>query len=453
MKEKKKIVREMTYAVIAVYSDYDGVLNVSIEELIGIGQQQTDSKIIPLNELASFIDNIYFSCSLINYKQYQEKQHTEIDSKALCFVDNLLDNFIINHLLANQEYSPQMRDIFLYHLFRAELLKAIKYPKISYRKFCTKEHINQERKENRRLLSLPLNTSDMIDHTELCHFRKTLNFSQIINILVYILHFFYRSGLLEGSVLHGVDLIKIANDNRISLYTVEIGDKKIHVYNDIDCDSGTHRNKPNKSSYVISYRMQTLAAINSLTGHIFPLISLLSPANHHDSLYLKPLVGLAQPIMDIEIKLITTDQAYCDKDGSLLVKTGVLLITQVSSKTLLPDNVNPETLSVTCDDFSEIPMIRLGLTDEDHEYICDANAGEYHRMVRCTQSRIIPFNNGHFQRMSIDSKLAEQAIDLRKNSERTLNRIKKRECLENTHVRGQHALVELQHFKLFKEAA
>ena len=438
--EKKKIVKEIADAVIAEYRDYDEELNVPIEELIGIEQQQTDSKIIPLNEMASLIDNFYFSCGLINFKKYKKKPHPEIVSEELCFVDNLLDNNIINHLLANKGYSPQMRDLFPYHLFRAELLKAIKYPEISYRKFCTKEYMGQERKENRRFLGLPLNTTDIIDHTELCHFRRSLSFSQLVNILVYILHFFYRSGLLEDCVLHGVDSTEIANDNRIPLYSVKVADKNIRVYSDIDCDCGKRRNKRDKSSYVIGYRMHTLTAINPSTGHSFPLVSLLGPANHHDSLYLKPLVALAQA-MGIEMKLITADEAYHDKDGSLLSETGVHLITPVSSNVLFPENVDPETLSVTCDDFCEISMIRQGLMDEGHEYKCGADAGECPRAMRCLQARIIPFDNGHFQRIPVDSELAEQAIDMRKNCERPFNLMKKREGLEDARVRGQHALV------------
>jgi hypothetical protein len=38
------------------------------------------------------------------------------------------------------------------------------------------------------------------------------------------------------------------------------------------------------------------------------LVSLIGAANHHDSLFLKPLIKLAQA-MGIDIKLITADQA------------------------------------------------------------------------------------------------------------------------------------------------
>lgn len=72
-----------------------------------------------------------------------------------------------------------------------------------------------------------------------------------------------------------------------------------------------------------------------------PLISLLGPANHHDNLFLRPLVELAQA-MGIEMKLITADEAY--DYGSILADTGVHLITPVSKSTDLPEDVEPEVL-------------------------------------------------------------------------------------------------------------
>ena len=44
-------------------------------------------------------------------------------------------------------------------------------------------------------------------------------------------------------VVHGVDSTEIANDNRFPLYTLDTGDKKVRIYNEIDCDYGARRNK------------------------------------------------------------------------------------------------------------------------------------------------------------------------------------------------------------------
>jgi len=64
---------------------------------------------------------------------------------------------------------------------------------------------------------------------------------QQVNVLIYILHFFHRSGLLQDSVIHGIDSTEIACDSKMPLYVVEVGDKKVRIYNDIDCDCGVTR--------------------------------------------------------------------------------------------------------------------------------------------------------------------------------------------------------------------
>jgi len=103
-------------------------------------------------------------------------------------------------------------------------------------------------------MGLPLHTKKIIDHTELSHFRTTLTFSQLTNLLVYILCKCYQSGLLDGCTLHAVDSTEIENDNSRPLYSVEVNGKKIKIYQDIDCGSGSRRNKRDKSSYVVGYR-------------------------------------------------------------------------------------------------------------------------------------------------------------------------------------------------------
>lgn len=446
-KRKKQIAKEVTSAVIADHQGYDESLGIPIEELVGIEGQVVDSRILSLQQMGELIDNFYLKKGIIDFRKYCKPQPREIINEELRFIDNLLDNQIIDHLLANDGYSPQMRNIFPSQMFRAELLKAIKYPEISYRKFCADEYLGNERKENRRFLGLPLNRNNIIDHTQLSHFRSSLKYYQIVNILVYILHHFYRSGLLEDCVVHGIDSTEIANDDKYPLYSIQVGDKNIRVYNDIDCDCGTRREKRDKSKYVIGYRMHTLTAVNPTTGHAFPLVSLYGPANHHDSLYLKPLIELAQAV-GIDVKLITADQAYHDNDGSILNNKGVYLITPVSSEGKLPVNVENETLSVTCDDFCEIPMLRVGLTDSGHEYKCNASPGECSRAFNCPRFRLIPFDKGYFQRMPVDNELAKQAIAIRKNCERPFNLMKKREGLEDARVRSQHALTARANFTM-----
>jgi hypothetical protein len=61
------------------------------------------------------------------------------------------------------------------------------------------------------------------------------------------------------------------------------------------------------------------------------------------------LTQLAQA-RGIEIKLITADEAYHDKDKSLYEETGVTPIKPFSADIKMPENVDPEKYSVTLDD-------------------------------------------------------------------------------------------------------
>ena len=143
-----------------------------------------------------------------------------------------------------------MRNLFPCNLFRAELLKAIKYPEISYRKYCDDEYMGRDRKQNRVFIGLPLHKNQMIDHTQLSQFRSSLSFTQMVNLLVYVLHHFHHSGLLDECVLHGVDSTELANYCKVPLASIEVKGKKIRIYNDIDCDCGKRRNIRDKSPYV-----------------------------------------------------------------------------------------------------------------------------------------------------------------------------------------------------------
>jgi hypothetical protein len=437
-KEKKKLAKQVTEAVIKDY-DFKQNIDAPVEELIGIDDQVINEDIMSLDEMNVMVDDFYKN-SLINVGKIKTFRVNLKDSR-LKFIDKLLDNPIINRLLSYEGFTPSMRKLMPSDFLRAELLKAIKYPEIAYRKYCTDEYLGLDRKENREFIGLPLHKKEMIDHSQLSKFRSSLTFAQNVNLLVYILSGFFRSGILSGHILHGVDSTELYNEIARPLFTTKIRGKKIRVYQDLDCDCGTRRNKRNKNKYFIGYRMHTLTVIDAQSGHSFPLVSLVSAGNHHDSLFLKPLTQLAQA-MGIEIKLITADEAYHDKDQSLYEETGVTLITPPSAKTKLPENVNPDNYSVTLDDICETPMLSLGAWRDGHEYKCNAAPGECPRSGSCSQYRVIPFDDGVFQRIVIDGdELANRAIEIRKNSERPFNLLKHREGLEQIRVRSQQALI------------
>jgi hypothetical protein len=189
----------------------------------------------------------------------------------------------------------------------------------------------------------------------------------MINLNVYLLYLLQSKGLLHPNQVHFMDLSELAVDRQHLLAKMKIGKANIWIYDDIDCDCGKRRNKRDKSIYVVGYWMHALAVINPENGHSIPLISVLAPANHHDSHFMIPLINLSKAI-GLDLKLITADEAYHDKDGSLLEQTGVHLIAPPNKKVALPGNVDAETHQVTCDDLCEIAMGYVGRDQYGHRW-------------------------------------------------------------------------------------
>ena len=447
-KEKKAVAKKVLNEVVANY-DFKQEVITPVEELLGIESQLPTAAIMNLDEMGRFIDSHKNS---VLFKLNSKKRHPlHIKDEELRFIDDLLDNQIINKLLAYKGYAPAMRDLFPSNFLRAELLKVVKYPEISYRKFCGddkaykghKDHspyIGMDNKQNRAFIGLPLNRKQMLSHVQLCQFRSGLTFAQLVNLTVYILYHLRDTGIFDDDLVHCVDSSELPVDHQQLLATLTIKGKKIRIYDDIDCDCGVRRKKRDKSVYVIGYRMHTLSAINPKTGHSIPLISLLAPANHHDSHFLSPLVRLGKAI-GLDLKLITADEAYHDTDGSLFEQSGVHLVKPPNSKVCLPDNVDRDTLQVTFDDLCDVPMNYIGIEKQGHEFKCAAQPGQCPRSELCAKYRHIDFDNGCFQRILYGSEAVSKALDIRKNGERPFNLLKKREGLEQVRVRSHHGVV------------
>ncbi len=447
-RKKKQIAKQVLTEVVADY-DFSKEIETAEAELLGIAQQELTSGVMDLDEMARFIDSHETD---VLFKLNKKRRHPlYLKDSELRFVDDLLDDTIINRLLSYDGFTPSMREFFPSHFLRAELLKSIKYPEISYRKFCGEDksytghkanisYFGLDNKQNRAFIGLPLNKKMMISHVQMSQFRASLSFTQLVNLTVYILYHFQQRGFLDGRIVHCVDSTELAVDCQELLATLTIKGKKIRIYDDIDCDCGKRRTKRDKSIYVVGYRMHTLTAINAETGQSFPLISLLAPANHHDSHFLAPLVRFGKAI-GLDLKLITADEAYHDKDGTIYEESGVHLVKPPSSKVSVPENVDKETLQVMFDDFCEIPMQYIGIEEEGHEFKCGAGFGDCYRAAICPKFRHIPLDNGCFQRILYGSESVSKALDIRKNGERPFNLIKKREGLEQVRVRSQHGLV------------
>ena len=447
-REKKEIAKKVLDEVVTDY-DFSKEIETNKLDLLGIEQQELTSGMMSLDEIAQFIDS---NEKDVIFKINKVKRHPSyLKDLELRFIDDLLDDTIINRLLSYDGYSPSMRDIFPSNFLRAELLKSIKYPEVSYRKFCgddkyyeehkdVNSYIGMENKQNRVFIGLPLNKKTMISHVQMCQFRASLSFEQLVNLTVYILYHFQKNGFLDGRIVHCVDSTELAVDCQELLAKFTIKGQKIRIYCDIDCDCGKRRTKRDKSIYVVGYRMHTLSAINAETGQSFPLISLLAPANHHDSHFLGPLASIGKAI-GLDLQLITADEAYHDNDGVIYNESGVHLVKPPSSNVSLPKNVDKDTLQVMFDYFCETPMEYVGIEEKGHEFKCSVGFGECPNASICSKFRHIPLDNGCFQRILYGSESVSKALDIRKNGERPFNLIKKREGLDQVRVRSQHGLV------------
>ena len=104
--------------------DFKQEVTTPVEELLGIETQSPTAAIMDLDEMGRFIASHKNS---VLFKLNSKKRHPlHIKDEELRFMDDLLDNQIINKLLEYKSYEPAMRDLFPSNLLRAELLKVVK---------------------------------------------------------------------------------------------------------------------------------------------------------------------------------------------------------------------------------------------------------------------------------------------------------------------------------------
>jgi hypothetical protein len=243
----------------------------------------------------------------------------------------------------------------------------------------------------------------------------------------------------------------------------------VRIYAELDADCGTRRKKRDKSEYFVGYRMHTLTAINPHTGHSYPLISLIAPGNHHDSLFLTQLIQLGQAI-GLELKVVIADEAYGDAaDHEAIQKEyDLTVITPPKANVKLPEHVDKETGAVYLDKWCETPMAYLGKTDQatassllrlgpsprraaltsagGHEFSCNASPDECIHYPTCHKHREIPVDSGIFGQIPAQLEGVEELNNLRKNLERPFNLLKHREGLEPVRVRSQQGLIAVAAF-------
>ncbi len=443
-KQKKSVASHGLEQVVQEYS-FDEAALLSLPELTGTPNIEKEPGIMTIEEMAAFIADQ-------NRKIFKipKASNKYITDPELVIIDDLLDNSIVDRLLAPEGFTPSKRDIFPSHLLRAELHKSLKFPELSYRKYCETQLNALEQKAIRAFVGLPLKKKRTISHGQLSTFRSALTFKQLTNLMVYMLHLFETHMNLDwSSMVHGVDSTELpAICNPVPLATVEVLGKKVRIYSDLDADCGKRRRKRDKSEFFVGYRLHTLTVINPETGHNFPLISLVSPANHHDSLFLKPLIQLGQAI-GLKMNIIVADEAYGAAEETREIKQehGIEIVSPPRAKVQFPDSVDQETCAVFFSELCDIPMAYLGKNETgEHEFKCAAYPGQCFHSERCPQGRLIPIDAGCFGAIPKQIDALEQVIDLRKNIERPFNLLKHREGLEPLRVRSQQSIMAVATF-------
>jgi hypothetical protein len=434
-KEKKSLAREVLEEVVAGYGSNEPS-GVALNELTGTPVPPPG--VIPLSEMEGFIEDT--NRSLLNFPVKRWQRH--YDDPELRLIDDLLDDRVLNRLLAPDNFTPSMRDLFPCHYVRAELLKSLRYPEFSYRKYCEQVINRLDNKRERAFIHLSLRKLVRIDHSQMSRFRTGLTLDQMMNLMVYVSYLLSKSGRIAHPFqLCGVDSSDLAACcNPYPLAKVKIGDKTVRIYSELDVDCGKRRKKRNKSDYFVGYRIHTLVAIDPENGHNYPLFSLVAPGNHHDNLFLAQLLAFGKA-MGLGTKVITADEGYTGPEENERIQReyGVSVITGASKKTAVPEHVDSETQAVYMNGTCEIPMTYAGRTESGHEFCCGADPQECFHSPVCPQYREIALDAGLFGQIPDQVNGVEEARAIRKNMERAYNLLKHREGLEPLRTLSQHS--------------
>ena len=124
-KSKKKLLQQIVDEAVNNY-DYSQTLDIPVEELIGVEDQMPSEGIRSLPEMADYIKNFH-SDNLFDFEK-RRKPYSEIVDQELQFIDQLLDDQIINSFIAPDGYSAPHREIQPYQLFRMELFENHQIP-------------------------------------------------------------------------------------------------------------------------------------------------------------------------------------------------------------------------------------------------------------------------------------------------------------------------------------
>jgi hypothetical protein len=435
-RKQKKALADQVLKETASNSSSEEWKSVCLNELTGT--PATPTGIISLDKMGTFVENK--TRGIINLAKVRPPKQLQGDAE-LREIDAMLDDRVLNALLSYDGYTPTKRSMFPRQCFRAEILKSLRYPEWSYRKYC-KWISDLKNKTERSFIHMSLVAKVRMDHSYLSQFRSSLTFSQMVNLSVYVIYLMIQSGKISHPVsVCGVDSTELAvRCNPMPLAMLEIGGNKI--YSELDADCGKRRKKRDKSDYFVGYRLHTIVAIDPETHQTYPLISLTAPGNHHDNLFLPQLVALSRA-MGLDIKVITADEAYADVEQleSIQQEYGVTVITTPDGHVKIPDHVDEKGAAVYMNGTCEIPMVYMGRTETGHEFKCSDKAHECPLSDGCAKYREIPMDARYFGQIPDQVKGVEDIRNIRKHAERPFNLLKNREGLSHLKITSQQGVM------------
>ena len=374
--------------------------------------------------------NNFEQLSLIKFR----KSETDSD---LDIIDLLIKDIKIENVFHDTVSCIGRKPYNSFQIIRAHILKAVK--KIpSYNILC-KELRNH--KSYRNFCKLK-NKKKSLSPGTLSNFRKKVTDKHIIKLMLVFIHQAVDFGLFDNSQVWIADSTDIESPcSGKAIDTIIEDRKKKELFTDKTARKGRRSVKKCRTRYYIGHKKHSLMLVLPDGNKAISLLSLVSPADCHDSNYLMPLIDLALSL-GLKIKYVVCDLAYIDETTKAKAfEKGALVITDKKSNSLMPLDTDEKTGTPLC--LLGEPMKWLGYNPDfkEHYYGCSLqNPSECICSGTCLKERIINYEEfpHSFNVIPAHCSLAKKFLKTRKLCESGFWRNKYNEGLYNMTLMGQH---------------
>ena len=374
--------------------------------------------------------NNFEQLSLIKFRK------SETDSE-LDIIDLLINDIKIEYVFNDIFSHIGRKPYHSYQIIRAHILKVVK--KIPSFNMLCKEIRNH--KSFRSFCKLK-NKKKALSPGTLSNFRKKVTDKHIIKLMLAFIHQAVDIGLFNGSqvwIADSTDIESPCSGKPIG-FIIEDGKKK-EVFTDKTARKGRRSAKKCRTEYYIGHKKHSLMLVLPDGNKTISLLSLVSPADCHDSNYLMPLIELGLSL-GLNIKYVVCDLAYIDEaTKEKAFEKGVVIITDKKSNSLIPTDTDEKTGTPLC--FLGEPMKWLGFNPDfkEHYYGCSLdNPYECVCYTTCMKERIISYEKftHSFNFIPSHSLLVKKFLKKRKLCESEFWRNKYNNGLHNMTLMGQH---------------